>query len=101
MTRYLHPKFFTAITVVCVVFMLIIENNLFNVVSTGHDGATSATRPLSFNIVHNTDRQNGSDTAIHTSGADDAVIRILGWTKMSGRYMSWFPPGDAFAHCSR
>ena len=101
MSRYLHLKFFTAITVVCAVFMLIINNNFFNVISTGHNGATSATRPLSFNIVHNTDSQNGSGTAIHTSGSDDAVISILGWTKMIGRYLSWFPPGDAFAHCNR
>ena len=98
MTRYSHPKFLTVITVLCVVFIV---NKLFHVISTGHDGATSATRPVSFHIAHNTDSQNDSGTAIGTSGADDAVIRILGWTKMIGRYLSWFPPRDAFARCNR
>ena len=83
MTRCSLPKFLAVITVLCVVFIV---NGLFHVISSGHDGATSATRPPSFNIAHNT---------------DDAVIRILGWTKMIGRYLTWFPPGDAFAHCNR
>jgi len=98
MTRYSHPKFLTVITVLCVVFIV---NKLFHVIPTGHDGATSATRPVNFHIAHNTDSQNDSGTAIGTSGADDAVIRILGWTKMIGRYLSWFPPRDAFARCNR
>ena len=93
-----RPKFFIVITVLCVVFIV---NDLFHVISTEHDGGTSATRPVTFNIAHNTDSPNGSGTAIGSSGADNAVIRILGWTKMIGRYLTWFPPGDAFAHCNR
>ncbi|KAI0207363.1 Alpha-(1,3)-fucosyltransferase C [Lamellibrachia satsuma] len=88
MNRCLRWKLFVAISVLQVAICLVFVSRQ----SVGKENSTGTTRvSASKNTLSGT-----SDIP----SADDSVIRILGWTKMIGRYLSWFPSGgEAFAKC--